>query len=452
MKLIIFLSILILFLPITFAETKIFSGNVITDTDKVIDGGIFRFTYDENTKKAFVQTPATGLIVENDACKSNAVFRVCLNRANFSHKNITTYVFYYELNVDIYKLTGSLSAITKSTLNTLLQGESTELTITITNPTDFDILNIVFNYDLTTFYIQEVKGCELNERQMKWNGSLKSKYDKTCTATIVAEKEGKYNLAGNLSYFNGFETEKKTTDALAITVLPKQLKISQFIDKNIEIKNPFYLNISLQNIHSSEDINALSTITLPSHVSLIKDKPAFEKSGRVLKSSSMLKPGAFLNFSLYMEKLSEGKEPINLRLEYTIKGINDVIENSTFVDIIGIQPVNKSVEIKQEKSNETINLTVTRDIQSSQAISENKTTALEIESKNKTTEKIASVTDLQESKLSNKNILIFIIVALVAFTTVILIIVRIRKRKKESSKLVEGIKEKLETSTNEQNK
>src|SRR3989344_4064289 len=120
MKLMIFLSALILFLPLTFAETKIFSGNVVTDTDKVIDGGTFRFTYDERSNKVFVQTPAGGLIVDNGACKPNDVFRVCINSANFSYKNITTYVYYYEVDTTIYKLTGSLSANSKSVLTTLL--------------------------------------------------------------------------------------------------------------------------------------------------------------------------------------------------------------------------------------------------------------------------------------------------------------------------------------------
>ena len=330
MKNSIFILMLLLTLQIVYAETKIFSGTVITGADKVVDGSVFRFTYDENSKKAFVQTPAGGLIVENGACKPNNIFKVCINRANFSYKNVTTYVYYYEVDATIYKLTGSLSTSSKSILINLLQGESTEFTITITNPTDFDITNIALNYDLTPFYVIDVKGCELNDRQIQWKGSLQPKYDKTCTATIAAEKEGTQNLAGNLSYFNGFETEKKATDSVTIKVLPKQLKISQFTDKNIEIKKPFYFNISLQNIHSSEEINSLAAITIPSHVSLIKDTPVFEKNAKVLKHSLILKPGAAINYSLYMEKLSEGREPINYRFDYTIKGISDAIENSTF--------------------------------------------------------------------------------------------------------------------------
>ncbi len=444
MKLIIFLLLLTLFLPITFAETKIFSGNVITDADKIIEGGVFRFKYDEVSNKVFVQTPTTNLIVDNGACKSNNVFRVCINRANFSYKNITTYVYYYEVNVDIYKLTGSLSTVSKAVQDKLLQGEATELTITITNPTDFEITNIVFNYDLTPFYIQEVKGCELNERQMKWSGSLKPKYDKTCTATIVAEKEGSYSLAGNLSYFNGFETEKKTTDSVTIKVLPKQLKASYIIDKNIEVSQPFYINISLQNIHSSEDIEAFTTINLPNHISLIKDKPAFDKDGRTLKDSLTLKPGNIANYSLYLEASSEGQEPVNYKYAYTIKGISDLIENNTFI-LKSSQAVSIP-EQKQEPASATTNISTTQ-AEQPQAVDINETAA-EIQPENKTEQIV-----IEEPKLKSFNkTLFFISLASIAFFVTIFVVFRIRKRKKESSELVEKIKEKLETSTNEQNK
>ena len=435
---------LFLTLQVAYAETKIFSGKVITDTDKVIDGGTFRFTYDENSKKAFVQTPAGGLIVDNGACKPNNIFRVCINSANFSHKNVTTYVYYYEIDTTIYKLTGSLTTASKATLSTLLQGESTELTVTITNPTDFDVTDIVFSYNLSQFYVIEAKGCDLNDRLIQWKGSLNSKYDKTCTATILAEKDGKHNLAGSLSYFNGFETEKKATDALPITVLPKQLKVSQFIDRNIEVRKPFYFNISLQNIHSSEDINGIVTITIPSHVSLIKDTPTFEKDARVLKRSLILKPGAGINYSLYMEKLSEGKEPIYNKFAYTIKSINDVIENSTFIDIISMQPATKSAEIKQEKPDETsTNLTAAQDVQSPQAVSENKTAEAKPEPDNKTTEQV-TVTDVKESKLFNKNILLFGIIVFAVFLTVLIIIFKIRKGKKKDE-LIEKLNEEVDS-------
>ena len=252
MKKILVLFVLLSFLPAAAAETQIFSGKILTGSDRDIDGNIFKFTYEPTSDKVFVQTPSTGLIVENGACKSNAVFRICINSANFSYKNVTTYVYYYEVDATIYKLTGSLSAAGKAASNSLLPGESTEFTITITNPTDFDISDIKFSYDLAPFLAINANGCELKENRLEWHGSLSSKYDRTCTATITAESEGTFNLAGNLSYFNSFETEKKNTATLQITVLPKQLRLVQSYDNYTEIKQPFYFNTSLQNINKQE--------------------------------------------------------------------------------------------------------------------------------------------------------------------------------------------------------
>ncbi|MBI2652388.1 hypothetical protein HYX00_02880 [Candidatus Woesearchaeota archaeon] len=345
MKLAILLYMLILLLPIALAETQIFSGKVITGTDAVIDGNIFRFTYDGQSNKVFVQNPVAALIIENGKCKSNNVFKVCINSANFSYKNITTYVYYYSVDAIVYKLTGSLSTSSKTTSNSLLQGESAEFTVTITNPTDFDITGISYNEDLAPFSIKEVKGCRLEDNQMTWQGSLQSKYDKICTAMIVAEKEGAYTLTGNLSYFNSYETEKKKTDSVAITVLPKQLKVSQLIDKDIEVKQPFYINLSLQNINKDEKIEASITIEVPSNIAILKYSTEFNKEFNVLKLRPVFEPGSIKNYSFYLEASSESTNPIKQKFDYTIKDIRNIIENDTFINPLEPKPlVNLSLE------------------------------------------------------------------------------------------------------------
>ena len=144
-KSIILLLALMLILPVAHAETPIFSGTVITDQNKVVEGNTFKFIYDENSNKTFVQTPTQNMIIENGKCNSNSVFKVCVNSASYYDRNITSYVTYYQFDVAIYKLTGSLSASVASTNNNLLQGEPANMTITITNPTSFDINNIAYN-------------------------------------------------------------------------------------------------------------------------------------------------------------------------------------------------------------------------------------------------------------------------------------------------------------------
>ncbi len=337
-RVILFFFVLTVFSPLVLAETEIFKGKVITDTDKVIDDNIFRFRYDENSNKVFVQTPATSLIVDNGACKSGNVFRVCINSANFSYKNITTYQYYYELDVVVYKLTGSLTTNMTLTPSTLLQSETAEFKITITNPTDFEITNIAYSHDISQFFIKEVNGCTLNGNKITWQGSLQSKYDKVCTATIISEKEGTYNLIGNLSYFNDFETEKKTL-SLAAKVLPKQLKVDYIIDQGIEVKKPFYINLSLQNLNSDEEIDLVTTLELPSNIVLLKDVPSFSKDFNILKLSSTLDPSSTIDYSLYLEASSSGTNPIKQKYDYTIKNIQDTIENDTFINVLEPIPI-----------------------------------------------------------------------------------------------------------------
>src|SRR3989338_3211870 len=216
MKSPIFFFMLVILSAIASAETKMFSGDLITGTDKFIDGKTFKFIYDAQSDKVFAQTPATNLIIENGQCKSNNLFNICINKANFSHKDMATYVYYYKLNVDINQIGGNLSASVKATPSEILQGESSDLKIILTNQNDFEIKGIQFEYSSPDFFIK-----------------------------IVAEKEGTHNLAGKLKYFNLYGNESKAIEPVSIIVLPKQLKFKQTIDKNIKVKQPFYLNISL---------------------------------------------------------------------------------------------------------------------------------------------------------------------------------------------------------------
>ena len=330
--------ILLLLLPAVFAETKIYSGIVITDTEKVIEGGTFKFRYDEYANKVFAQTPTTGLIIENGACKSNAVFKVCINRANFSHRNITTYQSYYELNADIYKLTGSLAYSSKSALTELLPNEETGFTTTITNPTDFEITSIKFSQDLSPFNLREVKGCSVNGNSLEWQGDLNPKYDRICTAKISSDRQGTYTISGNLSYFNGYETEKKTTDPVTVKVLPRQLKVTRIFDSYTEINQPFYFNVSLQNTNSKEKLEGYLTYEFPGNINIIKIPSGFTKDFNIAKSSLKLSAGSVLNFSFYLEPASEGKYQILEKYKYTIKNVDDAFDNSTPVSPIDPKP------------------------------------------------------------------------------------------------------------------
>ncbi len=348
LKPLIYALTLILLLHTSIAETQIFSGSVITDNDKVIDGSTFRFTYDEAGNKTFVQTPAQNMIVENGRCGSNNLYRVCINGASYYDRNITTYVTYYQLDVTVYRLAGSLSAISQSSSSNLLQGESANITITITNPSSVDISNIMYVENLTGFQVINVNGCSPDGDKISWSGSLQSGYNKVCTAWIVAQQEGIYNLAGTLNYFNGFETENKPTDTLTIKVLPDQLTIQQLVDDNVEFEQPFYFKVSLQNVNPTESIDLSVDINLPGNFMLLKKVEGFSQDVGALRSDSRMGAGSSFNYSLYLKANAESKIPITQVFNYKIKGLSYTIQNDTFIRAPEPRPIiNLSTEYNE---------------------------------------------------------------------------------------------------------
>ncbi len=338
-RFIIFLFAFMILLPIISAETQIFSGTVITGNPKNIEGYIFTFAYDEVSNKVFVQNPSASLIIENGKCNSNNQFRVCINKANFSDRNVTTYVNYYAIDTTIYKLAGSLSSVSKISLNPLLPNEPATFTITISNPSDFDINSIMYAEDLSPFDIFLVEGCDVRGSTLAWKGSLNAKYDKKCSATITTEKGGIYNLAGNLSYLNPYETEKKNTDTLTVTVLPRQLKFWYDIDDNIEVKQPFYLNESINNIHQEEKIEVRLSLRVPNNARILKSHVLFNKEGNTLTRSFTLDPGTGFNYSLYLQADYESEAPITHTIDYEIKGIKSTVVNETFINALEPKPM-----------------------------------------------------------------------------------------------------------------
>ena len=344
-KIIIFLLLFAVILHAVSAETGIFSGTVITGSEKTADGYTFSFEYDESANKAFATTPSTNLIIDNGACKSNDIFRICINSANFSHRNITTYKSYYELKVDIYKLTGSLSAVMEATSAKLLQQEQTNVTITITNPTNLDVTNIDFSFDQSNFSVIEAKGCTLSGGKASWKGSLKPNYDKECTVVMVApQKDGTYSISGKLSYLNGFEKETKTVDSLLITVLPKQLKFIGVVSNDtdfskLEVGDSFYLNASIQNLNDLENLYMKATVFIPSNTILLKDLQFFDKNWDSLERKFVLKPRQFFNYSIYLKATGQGSSRLVNSFDYEIKNLKETVENSIMVESTEPKPI-----------------------------------------------------------------------------------------------------------------
>ncbi len=339
LKLLMFLFAFIVVLPMVNAETQIFTGTVITDRQYDIQGSIFAFTYDESSNKVFVQNPSTSLIIENGKCNSNTEFKVCIQSANYSDRNITTYVTYYAVQTTIYKLTGSLTATSKISSISLMPKESAAFTITLLNPSELDIKDISYAEDFSPFALTDIKGCNLDGSTLSWHGILKSKFDKTCTGTLTSEKSGSYSLTGNLSYLNPYDTEKKNTDSVSITVLPMQLVFSRSLDNNTEANRPFFFNSSISNINPDEKMEVSIKIQIPGNIDILKFDRGFMREINLLTRSMTLDPGAGLNYSFYLVPRFESSTPFTQTFDYKIKEIKNALSNETYLNALVPNPV-----------------------------------------------------------------------------------------------------------------
>ena len=111
-----------------------------------------------------------------------------------------------------------------------------------------------------------------------------------------------------------------------------------------------------------------------------------------------------------------------------------MIENSTFVDVVILQPITKPSEPKVDEPNATPNATAVQEsLQSPQAADANKTT--EAAAENKTSEKVAiaeiehkTFSEKLSSRFSKNEALVLVGVAFAVFL-IIFFVNKIRKRK-----------------------
>ena len=336
---IIFSLLFFLFLPLVFSETQIFSGKVRTDTDKSIENGLFRFVYEEISSKVFVQTPATNLIVDRGDCKSNSVYKVCINGVNFTYKNITNDHYYYDVDTTIYNIVGTLSSSIALSPMSVLQDEPAQFTVIISNPTDFDFTGVSYDVDLSKFFVSDVIGCDYENKHLMWKGTIKSKFDKICTGSLRAENDGTYKISGNLTYYNIFDVMKSNINTAAITVLPRQLKVVQLTDNYIEIGQPFFINATLQNINSDNKIDVHEVIELGDGMELIRKVYGLSRDYNVLTYDKTLEPGSSDDYSVYLKSSSPGLNVIKHKFDYTIKNIKYSFENYTYLNVIEPKPL-----------------------------------------------------------------------------------------------------------------
>lgn len=320
------------------AEKEVFSGKVYTNQEKTIDSYNWTFLYDLQSQKVLVDLPASSIIISRGNCDTRDAYRICIDRANFSSRNYTTYVDTYELGIRVFKITPEISVNRTLSPGTLLQGEQGLVKVIIDNPSNFEVSDLDYREDFSKFKIKELQGCENINGIIQWKGSLKLKYSKECSFKIRAYGEISIQSKANLTYNDGFSVITAQSPLLSIEVKGKQLKAVAGKSSWIEPKIPFQYNLTLENLNEKEEISAHLSSLFPSYVKIKKKPEDFWVSGSELLGNVKLKAKEKKPFTFTLEADSGGSEPVRHKLDYTIKTLDDKIELQDLMEILSLKP------------------------------------------------------------------------------------------------------------------
>ncbi len=319
-------------------EKEVFSGAVLTGKGISIDNKTFTFLYDLNSEKIFVDAPASGVIISRGECDKRDAYKICIDRANFSSRNYTTYVDTYELGVRVYKITPEIVVNRTASIGELLQGEKSIVSVTIENPSDFEVESIEYREDFSKFDISELEGCEIRDGVVYWKGFLRPKNVKKCSFKIAAYKKMAAEMVANLSYNDGFSTIYAQSSVLGISVKDKQLKVSTYKPSVLEPLIIFQYSMLLENLNTGESISVQSSSLLPSYLKVKKKPDEFWAEGNNIRANINLKPGEKKNLTLTIEPGAAGDMPIKHRFRYAINNLEDEMEYEDGVLIKDIKP------------------------------------------------------------------------------------------------------------------
>ncbi|MEK6946590.1 MAG: hypothetical protein AABX32_03200, partial [Nanoarchaeota archaeon] len=110
-------------------------------------------------------------------------------------------------------------------------------------------------------------------------------------------------------------------------------------DSKSEMDKPFYINLSLSNINPDQSLDVSMSIYLSNNFVVVKKTAELAKSGNELGYSARMQPGKIANFSMYLKPTSGGNFSISKKFIYTIKNMQDTIENATYISVLDPAPV-----------------------------------------------------------------------------------------------------------------
>lgn len=316
---VIFLSIFIQ--PVySIFEESVYTGTVKHGEIIEISNSEFQFRIDFDSSKVVVDVDSSGLIIESGQCRIKNNFDICLKNISFSHRNLTSYLDIYQVDIQVYQIKSSVDITHTIDKSNILIGEEAIVELSVENIADLAAEDFTATILIpNSILVMETEGCKKSLDSIIFKENVQPSQIKKCTYKIKGVSGDEFDLSANASYFNGIETIS-VDSSVSVKVYNNSLKISSSMDKDIfEVDDKFNLTIDVKNINDQYDLTLTTfNIKVPNNILILKKPKEMVKNNQILSWRGTLNAEEQKNFTMVLQPQRTGNYSIAIESSYKI--------------------------------------------------------------------------------------------------------------------------------------
>jgi len=329
---------LLILMPNAFSiyEELIYSGTVDSGDAVEIENNLFEFNIDPVSSKVSVQINISGMIISSGECKVKDNFDICIINISFSYKNLTDYRDVYKADVKIYQIKSKIDVTHTIGKSNILIGEETTGELTIENTADVAAEDVLATIKLpSSILATDLEGCKKTFDSIVFNEDIHPTQIKKCTYKILGLVGGDFELAANVTYFNGIEKVSATANTIDGEVYNHSLKISSKLNESkFNIGKKLNLTINVENINDEYDLTVTTfKIKIPQDLLLIKKPKDTIRNNRVLSWSGSLAANNNKNFLIQLQAKRTGNHSVTAEASYKVSKFLRSAKSKSIVEV-----------------------------------------------------------------------------------------------------------------------
>jgi len=329
---------LLILMPNAFSiyEELVYSGTVDSGDTVEIENKLFEFNIDPVSNKVSVQINVSGIIVASGRCEIKDNFDVCIKNISFSYRNLTDYRDIYKAEVNIYQIKSKIDVTHTIGKSNILIGEETTVELTIENTADVAAEDVLATIKLpSSILATDLEGCKKTFDSIVFNEDVHPAQIKKCTYKIRGLVGGDFELATNVTYFNGIETVSATVKTIDGGVYNHSLKISSKLNESkFNIGKKLNLTIKIENINDEHDLKITSfKIKIPQDLLLIKKPKDTIRNDRILSWSGSLAANDHKNFLIQLQSKRTGNHSVIAEASYKVSKFLRSAKSKSIVEV-----------------------------------------------------------------------------------------------------------------------